>query len=409
MLKKEKVIGFFVNLNMILILVGYQFMTSVLTPFFNNLEDATQIITIPYRAATLGISLLVVLLTIFHKVKVSFNTKLFWFFWVLYILRMYYDLFLRSDVLIPADKTYQLWLYVFGICMPQAFSVQRTLHLINFNTVFKWISVLVLVALTFTLFSNQMILMEADQINHRIGGNAAFSSINFGHFGATAMFLGVYGLVRKRKLNLWLLVWILLILLGLFSVIRSGSRGPFVAFILISIFWMFCSSRFKVIGIIVTAIAFILSAIFIDEILDGISKVSPLMSYRLEQTIYEGDTSEREPLYRIAIEQFTDHPFFGGQFAIFYYDDKVLFYPHNIILDAFMGLGFIGGIILLYLLISSIRNIYHYMNIKDKNYWIFILLLQQIMFNMASGNFYTNPLLSVLLVVAFQYKYLLKK
>lgn len=199
MLKKEKAIRFFANLNMILILVGYQFMTSALTPFFNDLEDATQIITIPYRGATLCITLLVIVLTVLYKVKMSFNTKLFWFFWFLYILRMYYDLFLRPDVLIPADKTYQLWLYVFGICMPQAFSVQRSLHLINFNTVFRWVSVLVLVSLVFTLFSNQMILMEADQINHRIGGNAAFSSINFGHFGATAMFLGIYGLIRKKN------------------------------------------------------------------------------------------------------------------------------------------------------------------------------------------------------------------
>ena len=55
------------NLNIVNIIIGYTFFISLLMPLTSNQIGASQIITIPYRAFSLIISLLVIVINISQK------------------------------------------------------------------------------------------------------------------------------------------------------------------------------------------------------------------------------------------------------------------------------------------------------------------------------------------------------
>ena len=71
------------------------------------------------------------------------------------------------------------------------------------------------------------------------------------------------------------------------------------------------------------------------------------------------------------------------------------------ILDALIGLGIIGGVVLILILFAGMKYSYMLIYYNNKHYWIGLLLIQQIVLNMVSGAIYFNQLLAVLLTFIF--------
>ena len=114
-INKLKLNIFLSTLNFILFFVGFQLVTSVLLPAVSDIEGVTRAITIPYRGFTLLLSLVVIVLNLKRKPTYYPNAlKAFLFFWGIMIIRIFYDVFVREDIII--NNTSQLWLYIFGIC-----------------------------------------------------------------------------------------------------------------------------------------------------------------------------------------------------------------------------------------------------------------------------------------------------
>ena len=106
--------------------------------------------------------------------------------------------------------------------MPSFYSIIKSYDYIDLEKSFFWVLILISVTLILTLLSNQALLVGADELSGRQGGNAAISTISFGHFGTTIIVLGVY-MFTQRKVNLLLKIFVVfLILLGFFAMIRSG-------------------------------------------------------------------------------------------------------------------------------------------------------------------------------------------
>ena len=137
-----------------------------------------------------------------------------------------------------------------------------------------------------------------------------------------------------------------------------------------------------------------------DQMLLFIGEISPIMEARLRLSIYEGSTGGRDPYYNAAINNILDSPIIGKQFVLMF-SDGTYDYSHNIILDAFMGMGVFGGGTMLFFLWKALVKSYQLINVKDRHFWIVLLMIQQIMSNMVSSAFYYNQLLSVLLAFVF--------
>lgn len=394
----NKVNIFLSTLNFILCFVGYQLATSIFLPVSSDIASISLSVTVPYRAFAFFVSIIVIIINYKNHFRL-YNVPLiaFLFFWGILIIRMFYDIYFGINF--KLTETSQLWLYVFGICLPIVFSIIISFKYIDLDKSFFWIFCATALILVLSLFSNQALLFGSDE---RQDANLAFNTIQFGHFGTSATILGIFILIKKKlKVHLRLIVFLITIL-GLFCMLRAGSRGPVVALIFVLFFFLFSRGKNLFRSIISLSVAISLTIVLIEQILTFMRNISPIMEDRLRLAIYEGDTSNRDPLYELAIKSFLESPLIGKQFA-FFDTDGTFVYTHNLILDTLMGLGIVGFVAIVYILFSAFKISYYLIRKNDSQYWLALLLLHQIIFNMMSSAFYYNQLMSALFVILFLY------
>jgi len=398
-MKRNTLNTFLSTLNFVLIFIGYQFATSIFLPASSDIEGVSRTVTLPYRALALLIGFLVIFLN--YKVsvgKVHIALKLFWIYWFALIIRIFYDTELRIDV--HVNSTTQLWLLIFGMCIIPMYSLMKTHKYINYHKAFVWIYIGSFITLVLSLFNNPTLLSSAEEITQRAGGNLAFNSIAFGHLGTTGVIMSLFLLTKDEKMSsVTKMLVIGIMLLSFFVMLRAGSRSPIVALFVVLIFWLFARGKNVVLGATMSIVAILVIVTFIDPILGLFGDISPIIESRLRASIYEGDSSGRNPIFETAFQAFLDKPIFGKQFAIFNNGD--FGYSHNLILDSLMGLGIFGGIAMVYILWIAVKKSYFSVRNKDSNYWISLILIQQIVLSMFSGAIYYSQLINVLLVFVF--------
>jgi O-antigen ligase len=392
---------FISTFNFVLMFVGYKLATSLFLPVSSDIEGISRSVTVPYRGFALLVSLVVILLNLKRKVgKTPLALKVLWIFWIALIIRIFYDTNIRTDV--HLNDTRQLWLYVFGICLPAMYSVMKSYRFIDINKALKWVYFGTVLTLLLSLFSNASFLMDSTEITGRAEGNLAFNAIAFGHLGTTGVILSMFLLSKGGVSLIRKFIYIAVILLSFFVMMRAGSRSPVLALTVIVLFWLFARGKNILLGSVIIAIATTILIVFIEPILNFMGTISPVMESRLRLGIYEQNSSGRDLLYEEAINLFVNNPILGEQFALF---DNFggFYYSHNIILDAFMGLGILGGLSMIYFLWVSIKKSYLAIKNNSPIFWISLILIQQIVLNMFSGAFYYNQLLNALLVFIFLY------
>lgn len=401
-MKISRINTFLSTLNFVLFFIGYQLATSILLPLSSDIEGISRTVTVPYRGFALLISLIVIALNFRYKQQYKHPALwVFLFFWFILIIRMYYDIYIDSSINI--NNTFQLWMYVFGICIPAIISVMKSIKQIELNTAFKWILYLSLFTIALTMFSNQILFISANELTGRQDGNIALNTISYGHLGTMGLTLSLWALLKQKNSMPTQILLIAFILLSTFAMLRAGSRGPIASLLIVALFWIFSAGRKIITGLILISLVSLIFILFIDQILTFLGYISPIIESRLRDTIYEGDTSNRNPLYIEAIQTFKNNPILGGNFSL-KNNSGLIIYSHNMFLDALMGLGLIGGTSMLYFLFSAFKKSYQLIKHNDSAMWVALILIQQISASMFSGAFYYNQLLSALLAFIFVYR-----
>lgn len=406
----SKLNQFLSTFNLFLIFVGYQLVTSLLLPnyaSFEGTEEGTLVsrnVTIPYRIFALGVSLIVLILNWRKKVRPSASLKCYFIFWILLIIRIVYDLYIRIDIVVNPGQARETMIFVFFVCLIPALSVYKSLSTIDFQKAFNYIfwghAFLIPV-----FFFNNPLLFSLDSTGYRLSGNIAMNTIAFGHYGVTLALLAFYWGTTVSKRSLKLLSYFL-ILIGSFVMLRSGSRGPLIAFAAGFIFYYVVKQRTSV-GAMTIAL-FLLSILYAlsDFIFDGIRAISPTLAARLTLSGYSTEFEEfstgRSSLYDEALNSISDSPLWGNSFAIFNSDGSFI-YSHNMIIDAFMALGVFGGILFVIMIAFAITNSRHMVSFKFQHWWIALLCIQYIIYNLFSGAFYQSATLNALLVMTLFY------
>lgn len=398
---------FFSTLNFVLLFVGYPLVTSLFLPVTSDMEGVSRSVTIPYRAFSLSLSLVVLIFNIKNLgVRKPIGLKLLFIFWLMLIFRIFYDINIRTDVYIK--ETQQLWLYIWGICLPAIFSVIVSLRYIDLRKALYLIYIGACFSLLLTLFSNQTLFVSVDQLETRVDGNIALNTISFGHLGIMTLILSVFLLLKRNLSPIFKIIVFLVISLSLYTALRAGSRGPILALFIVLFFWMLAKSKNIGRNLALLMLVFIALIIFIEPILNGLAIISPIMEARIRASLYEGDTSGRDLLYQDAIQSFFNNPLLGEKFAIFSPDGGFI-YSHNMLLDAFMGLGLMGGLIMMIFLLLALKKSFILIRDNDRHFWISLIFIQQLVLNMLSGAFYYNSLLNALLVFVFLYPAVITK
>lgn len=389
---------FLPTLNLVLAIIGYQLATSLATPFFGaNIEGATNRITVPYRMITFIISTIVIIQSIMHYEtlpKPDRTTKYLMVAWLLLILRLSYDLVIRTDFFLSPRESSRIWMYVWLLCIYCGFSVAVSIKRIDLHLALRLTAYALIICLTLTVLFNPLILADADDINERLEGNFALRTIAFGQMGLTAIIVGAYMIYAERRILYKFLIPAFLIFIGALISLRSGSRGPLICFVVIVLFVIITNVKRPIVGLIWAALILMLISVFSQDILIRIGRISPVLAQRL---VYTTSNDDRAMLLHEAWERFVNSPFFGDRFAIIFTNGKFM-YSHNMILDALMGMGIVGGIVFTIMFCSSLYDSYKLAKLDKRYLWIVLLLIQNIAGGMLSSAFYLKPLLTTLII-----------
>ncbi len=396
MLSQIKLNTFFSTFNLILCFVGYQLATTLFSSFIPVFE-ASRLVTVPYRAFALLICLITIFLNFKSKLSLNLTVKILFIFWLLLLIRFFYDMYFRTDVYVFSDKKLQTILYMIPMTLIPMYSVMKSYKSINFNKLLSWTYILFTFSICMTFFSNVSFQEESMD---RLNANNALNAINAGHFGLTVLLLSFYFLISKKLIIIKKIGICLIGIIALLIMFRAGSRGPILALIGVVAVWILGASKKKILNITIFLFFCFLGYIFIDYIFQFIGYISPLLEARLNIGNVEEQLYGRDNLLTIAFNCFLGNPIFGKNFAI-YWGDGTMIYAHNIFFDSLMQLGIIGGVMMIYILWKSVAKIIKLINIRSSYFWIGLILMQYIMGVMVSGAIYETPLISILIVLLF--------
>jgi O-antigen ligase len=170
----------------------------------------------------------------------------------------------------------------------------------------------------------------------------------------------------------------------------AGSRGPLLQLMIAVLVYLFYARQliqkkyvFLFIGVVIAVIC-----IFPEYL-----NISDLIFERFKETGFSSNDSDRyrAELFKSAWNQFLDNPFFDSIETIFGRT-----YPHNLILESLMAMGFVGGIMSIIIIIISLINAVEYIKIPYYN-WIGAMLLMDVIASFSAGSIVNFMLLWPLL------------
>jgi O-antigen ligase len=388
---------FWATLNFVLGFVGFQCITTLLIPNgeVDDLLEASQTVTIPYRGLTLLLSFCLILFKPKkNPVKLNFSLFLFFIFWSILLLRLIYDIILMGKV--DISITIQFWLYIFGIILPFMISIVYSYKFIDLSLALKWLVIMIAICLIISTYTNGKIIdTNALLKEKRQLGNAALNSISFGHLGGSGLIISLFLMLRKNLGFVYKLLLFCIAVLGLYNLIKAGSRGPILSIVVVLFVWSFLSSRNRLIAYLKILFIAIILYIAFESLLGYIGDISPLLEERLRLTIYEGNSSNRDDLFYLGWSAFLESPIFGSQFAIFNYMASGDFiYVHNVILEAFMSTGVLGGAMFIVVLSRCVHVSFAMIANMHNDYWVALLFIQNLIGALLSGSVYYDTLFS---------------
>lgn len=402
------------TLYFILALVGYQLVASLLIPAPSpeellGLQDyadytaITQIYTIPYRVLTLLV--MIGVLAFYRKRNKTIQPiSLFTLYYALWLIRLLYDIYVRTDIPVALGPR-SIAFAIIGFL--SIFVTQRVYGRIDLERVFKILVVLHAVCIIGMLIRNPLFVLASSEIQGRTQGSIGLDPISTAVLAMSLMILIFYWLVNSGKTIKWYLKvsLCLLLLISLVIGLRASSRGPIVSFAFVMLFYFYCISKNKGVGIAIAIGLLIVILLFREQFLSLLGEISPVLQERFAD---KGETGlQREGMALEAIRGFVNHPLLGYAYGVMFQGE--IGYPHNTILEAFNGLGLVGGLLFLLLIFYGVKESYYILHSKDNNSWICLLFMFRLVESMFSGNFYNDETLCVLWVFVFMYYHDRKK
>ena len=371
-------------------LVGF----SVVASLANSLGVLATPYAITMRALVLGLSCALLVMAVMRNYTAfSKNYFLLFFllFWMAYILRLYYETSFRPSLL--KDDPEEYWIWAVGTCLVPALALLVKVKNEAFETAYRWSLLFLLFSSCMVLFSGNSSSLSSSGIIQDIGrfNTESLNPITIGHIGLSLMLLFIWSFLQHSKglsIKKRMLVFAG-ILLGIYLVISSASRGPFATFFVV-IFFYLLSVNFKrtwkpiFLFLVLVAVGFFLAVHLEDS--GRFSAVSRI------ESAFSGDdmaVSSRQISYSGAWQQFVGSPLLGDGL-----EEKVTgFYPHNVILESFMATGIVGGVAFISLLTFGLVCSYKLLKCKIDSGWVALVFVQYAMAAQFSGAIYNSTIM----------------
>lgn len=369
-----------------LALAGYPLVATISTAL--SLNGSVPAITL--RAAILTISIALILPAISRikrrhlKYLVVFVT-----FWVAYLMRMVADTTSDSDQLSKAASEY--WIWAVGVCLIPALALMGVSLPSTIPRAFKstWLSLGISVGLA--IFFGSTLAMQADGTQNETGRLAlnSLNPISAGHLGASLVILsGWYWWTEKEPISSLKAASLLGMLAGLYLLISSASRGPLIAFLSVIVIVMLTMRIRRFIKI--TAFASLITAPILPIVLRLVELDTLVLVARIAASTGGEDMSvaSRQDSFAGAWNQFISNPLLGD----FLDERSTGFYPHNLVLEAFMSTGLIGGLAFLSISIIATWKAFRLVKLRSPFAWTGLIYIQYLTGAQLSGSLYASSI-----------------
>jgi hypothetical protein len=346
------------------------------------LQTSSTPVNIFVRLITIVILFFSLFLVAIKKIKVKFHPLImpYTLFWVLYLLRLFYDLVVIKIDCAPCKTPFDVFAFAIGqnllplisIVVFSRFWTQKKVFYAIFNTIAISAFSLTILLVVFkkgnelTNFSERLFLSSTED-EQTIG----ISNLHL--TGSYLLLMSIFSLLHFRMNFLKKYIYRFLFLpLGIYLIMLSGSRSPIfisaVILLYISITYVFSeknSLNNKIRAAILISVITICAPFF-----TGIFNFEGLLIFQRTtgslESLQEGDAADkyREQVNNVTWNQFLNYPVFGDKIV----SDFDTFYPHNIYLEILISLGLVGGLIYFRIFFSTILKIIQVIGKEQKIY-----------------------------------------
>ncbi|MBU9675170.1 O-antigen ligase family protein [Planococcus sp. CP5-4] len=194
--------------------------------------------------------------------------------------------------------------------------------------------------------------------------------------------------------NRWLWFIYLLLAIQLATVIFSGSRGPLLNLVIISIVMVITKvfqkniieSIKKIAVLIILAFSFFLLYNIFGSNYFSTSTERTLTLFQLNESNWAGG-SGRESIYPLALKMFEEKPIFGYGPLGFLSESNLQMHPHNLILEGLVDYGIVGAVFIVIFLFYILKRYSNAIKSNVNILLIFFLFISTLLELQVSGTF----------------------
>ena len=336
---------FIIQLHAAMTLVGYWCFHAV---FSLALGESSRVLSIVYDGIQLLMSLYVIRICK-RDILVKGRYSILYFFsltLVLYAIRMVYDMFCGPFVgKVTTDMFLSdIMLIVFSL-FTGSYAIVASRRYINVDAVTRivfYIGILGIISILLNIIMGASYLSK----NSRMDVSQGLGTLQLAKLGAIVIMASIHLIINSGKQTVQKLVYSIGLIMGVWLMLTSGSRGSVVGVVIaLGAYLLFSFRRNKFVLILAITIV-ILIMVMLVPILTWLSDYFPVFSSRMLSTIIDEDQGEREEIFEKAIQFIMDNPIFGYSYRV---EGSVTGWgPHNGILEIFLALGIPYGILFVY-------------------------------------------------------------
>jgi O-antigen ligase len=372
--------------------------------FFISSSESSQLLTIPYRAIVIVLNLCLLSVNINSSAsskkkndgintiksilqRKSFFLALFLFLFI-YSYRIVFEIFIRqSNYLIQDSATYLLFWFFISLIPGLNYLFLDSNRSKQYLSM-MWMSHL-MIGLE-TILMNPSNQSEFYLANDR-AANLALNPISLGHYGASLCIMSFFSWRNYNSLNdqrstFTKILYLIATFIGLYVTLIAASRGPLIGLLICLSLVIITDNKAMVNKITGISGIMLLVSVFVITFFGDIDFIINRF-FLLSDEIETATDLSRGSLYLASITLILENPFLG--FGVELPDG--LGYPHNLIVESFLSLGLLGGILFTVLFIITLVQSLKLLANRDNHWgWLGLIFIQYATGSMFSGSLYAS-------------------
>jgi len=369
--------------------------------FSAGLSKFSRSITIPLRLL-ISLILLYFLINNLNRIKIFWQTKIFLFFSLLYLIRIVIDDFFLEQYYL---STLELFFYFMSFSIIPFFTISVVkIGKTELNSIAKALFFSSIFFAFLSVFNYGKFIGKVTRLNSSTAGEDVISPLALSYCATFVIGFLVSYLMNNKVSSYVKFFSFLAIGFAIIPFFLGASRGGIFALFIPFIFMFFNGGNlFVKLG---KALFIFFVLIFVLIYLDSLLQSGLLERFTNTSDDIEKGANEaiRVEIWKSSIDQFLNNPFFGDKLRVNGWGG----YAHNIFIEALQTMGFFGFVPLFILIFNAFKISFSIFRYNKEYAWLSIIFIQAFIQHIFSGAIYTASWLWTSMALLFSINELIK-